>query len=279
MNKLWYGEFIPSDNGDHKVMFVVVSPAKKMTTQVLQSDARSTPVLSEQTIELANVMKQKTSADLQQLMKISEKLGDLNAQRFTDFDTSSPSVGEPAVGLFAGDTYVGLDAASLSGEDLEFAQQHLGILSGLYGVLAPMDRIQPYRLEMGTRLVTDKGANLVQFWGEQVTDVVGQKMSDAESKTLINLASNEYFSVLNPQRLQEEYGVSVVTPVFKEVDRKNGTGKLRIISFNAKRARGMMARYIVQQRLTEPDGIKEFGESNYVFRADLSSEHEWVFVR
>lgn len=260
-------------------MFVVVSPAKKMTSQVLQSDVHSTPILSEQSIVLANVMKQKTSADLQQLMKISPKLGDLNAQRFADFDTTLAPVGEPAVGLFAGDTYVGLDATSFSGEDLEFAQQHLGILSGLYGLLSPMDRIQPYRLEMGTRLVTDAGSNLVQFWGDHVTDVVGEKLRGADSKTLINLASNEYFAVLNLQRLQDEYGISVVTPVFKEVDRKNGTGKLRIISFNAKRARGMMARYIVQQRLKEPSGIKEFTESDYTFRADLSSEQEWVFVR
>ena len=181
--------------------------------------------------------------------------------------------------MFAGDTYVGLDATTLTSEDLDFAQHHLGILSGLYGVLSPLDRIQPYRLEMGTRLATNRGNNLIQFWGDRVTDIVGERLANADSKTVINLASNEYFSVLNPQRLQEEYGVSVITPVFKEIDRKNGTGKLRIISFNAKRARGMMARYIIQQRLSQPNGIKDFDVADYRFRADLSSELEWVFVR
>ena len=258
-------------------MFVVVSPAKKMKPQILKSTLVTQPAFLSQTKDLVAVMKTKSVTDLQQLMKVSEKIATLNVERFAKFDTSEGADGQPAAGLFAGDTYVGLDAATLSNEDLVFAEKHFGILSGLYGLLSPMDAIQPYRLEMGTRLNTEKGSNLYQFWGHQVTDELAQKM--AGSKYLINCASNEYFSVLDAQRLKETYGISVITPVFKEIDKKNGTGKMKIISFNAKRARGMMARYIIQQRLDSPSAIQEFAESNYTFRSDLSSEQEYVFVR
>ena len=258
-------------------MFVVVSPAKKMKAQTLKSSSLTSPRFPEQTKDLVSVMKKKSVADLQQLMKVSEKIATLNVERFSSFDTSDEADGQPAAGLFAGDTYVGLDAATLSKEDLEYAQKHFGILSGLYGLLSPLDAIQPYRLEMGTRLKTEKGGNLYQFWGHQVTDDLAKKMGG--TKYLINCASNEYFSVLDAQRLKDDHGISVITPVFKEIDKKNGTGKMKIISFNAKRARGMMARYIIQQRLDSPSAIQEFAESNYTFRPDLSSDQEYVFVR
>lgn len=258
-------------------MFVVVSPAKKMKAQTLKSTLVTPPKFAAQTKDLVSVMQTKSVADLQQLMKVSEKIATLNVDRFSSFDTSEGADGQPAAGLFAGDTYVGLDATTLSKEDLAFAQKHFGILSGLYGLLSPLDAIQPYRLEMGTRLKTEKGSNLYQFWGHQVTDEIAEKMIGA--KYLINCASNEYFSVLNAQRLKDEYGISIITPVFKEIDKKNGTGKMKIISFNAKRARGMMARYIIQQRLDSPSAIQEFAESNYTFRPDLSSEQEYIFVR
>ncbi len=264
-------------------MFAVVSPAKKMKAQPLNSQMVTSPVFANQTTELVKVMRTKTQEDLQKLMKISEKLATLNVERFETFNLSTPSTdagisGDPALGLFAGDTYKGLDAQTLSKEDLEFAQDHLGILSGLYGLLSPLDAIQPYRLEMGTRLQTEKGKNLYQFWGQQVTDALAKKLT-GDSKTLINLASNEYFSVLDAQRLQENFGINTITPVFKEIDKKNGTGKMKIISFNAKRARGMMARYIIQHRLDEPEALKKFTEGGYTFRKDLSSESEYVFVR
>lgn len=264
-------------------MFAVVSPAKKMKVQPLKSPLVTMPVFSTQTTELVKVMQTKTKEDIQKLMKVSEKIATLNVERFEGFDLSTPSpetevVGDPAVGLFAGDTYQGLDAQTLSQEDLEFAQNHLGILSGLYGILSPLDAIQPYRLEMGTRLQTDKGKNLYQFWGNQVTDALAKKLSGG-AKTLINLASNEYFSVLDAQRLKNEFGIDTITPVFKEIDKKNGTGKMKIISFNAKRARGMMARYIIQHRLDEPEALKNFAEGGYTFRNDLSSESEYLFVR
>lgn len=258
-------------------MFVVVSPAKKMKAQTLKSTLVTPPKFAAQTKDLVSVMQTKSVADLQQLMKVSEKIATLNVDRFSSFDTSESADGQPAAGLFAGDTYVGLDATTLSKEDLAYAQKHFGILSGLYGLLSPLDAIQPYRLEMGTRLKTEKGSNLYQFWGHQVTDEIAEKMTGA--KYLINCASNEYFSVLNAQRLKDEYGISIITPVFKEIDKKNGTGKMKIISFNAKRARGMMARYIIQQRLDSPSAIQEFAESNYTFRPDLSSEQEYIFVR
>ena len=258
-------------------MFVVVSPAKKMKAQPLKHTSVTDPHFSVQTKDLVTVMKTKSIEDLQQLMKVSEKIATLNVERFSSFDTSPSAEGQPAAGLFAGDTYVGLDAATLTKEDLEYAQKHFGILSGLYGLLSPMDAIQPYRLEMGTRLKTDKGSNLYQFWGQQVTDALAEKL--VGSKYLINCASNEYFSVLDAQRLKQEYGISVITPVFKEIDKKNATGKMKIISFNAKRARGMMARYIIRRRLDSPSAIQEFAESGYTFRSDLSSEQEYVFVR
>ena len=260
-------------------MFIVVSPAKKMQSKVLQSDLRSTPSFSSSASQLVDVMRDKSVSDLRSLMGISEKLASLNVQRFTDFNTDTTGFGEPAVGLFAGDTYVGLDATTLSANQLDFAQEHLGILSGLYGVLSPLDTIQPYRLEMGTRLKTEHGKNLYEFWGDSVTDKIAKSLEDHNSKILINLASNEYFSVINTNRLKDEYGISVLTPVFKEVDRKNGTVKLKIISFSAKRARGMMARYIVQNALRAPKAIQQFSETGYGFRADLSSESEWIFVR
>jgi hypothetical protein len=172
---------------------------------------------------------------------------------------------------------VGLDASSLSKEDLEYAEKHFGILSGLYGLLSPMDAIQPYRLEMGTRLKTDKGTNLYQFWGTEVTDALAKKL--VGSKYIVNCASTEYFSVVDAQRLKEKFGIEVITPVFKEIDKKNGTGTMKIISFNAKRARGMMARYIIQHRVDTPSAIQQFTEGGYTFRSDLSSEHEYVFVR
>ena len=258
-------------------MFVVVSPAKKMKAQTLKHTGVTLPQFSDQTKDLVTVMKKKSVADVQQLMKVSEKIATLNVERFSSFDTSVDAKGQPAAGLFAGDTYVGLDATTLTKDDLEYAQKHFGILSGLYGLLSPMDAIQPYRLEMGTRLRTEKGSNLYQFWGQQVTDAIGRRM--VGSKYLINCASNEYFSVLDAQRLKSEFGISVITPVFKEIDKKNGTGKMKIISFNAKRARGMMARYIIQRRLDSPSAIQEFAESDYTFRSDLSSEQDYVFVR
>ena len=268
-------------------MYAVVSPAKKMKAQTLQVETVTPPVFPIQTTELVQVMQEKSMNDIQSLMKVSEKLATLNVERFSTFQmglaTSKDQVnlkpvGNPAVGLFAGDTYKGLDAQTLSTEDLMFAQDHLGILSGLYGLLSPLDAIHPYRLEMGTKLATEKGKNLYQFWGNQVTDALAAKFCKG-SKYLINLASNEYFSVLNAQRLKEEFGITVLTPVFKEIDKKNGTGKMKIISFNAKRARGMMARYIIQHRLNAPEGLQNFTEGGYTFRKDLSSDSEWLFVR
>ena len=258
-------------------MFVVVSPAKKMKAQTLKSTSFTSPRFAEQTKDLVAVMKKKSVEDLQQLMKVSEKIATLNVDRFSSFDTAEGAEGQPAAGLFAGDTYVGLDASTLSKEDSRVCPKTLWDIKWFVRFTVTTRCYQPYRLEMGTRLKTEKGSNLYQFWGQQVTDALGKKM--VGSKYLINCASNEYFSVLDAQRLKEEYGISVITPVFKEIDKKNGTGKMKIISFNAKRARGMMARYIIQQRLDSPSAIQEFAESNYTFRPDLSSEQEYVFVR
>ena len=257
-------------------MFVVVSPAKKMHTQPLQTTAFSEPVFSVQTKELVAVMRVKSSEELKKLMAISDSLAELNVQRFANYSFEVEE-GQQALALFAGDTYVGLNAEKLTATELEYAQAHLGILSGLYGVLAPLDRIQPYRLEMGTRLETRKGKNLYQFWGDEVTDEVVSRMG--EQRYLINLASTEYFSVLNAQRLSTHFAKTIVTPVFKEIDKKHGTGEMKIISFNAKRARGMMARYIIQKQIVTPTDLCAFNLDGYLYREELSSETEPVFVR
>ena len=253
-------------------MYIVVSPAKKLHAQPHPVNQPSVPALMTDIEELATVARQKTSEELQQLMKISEKLGQLNYERFQSFSTPfTEGNAAPAVHSFAGDTYVGLNASTLDDAGLDFAQSHLAILSGLYGVLRPKDLMQPYRLEMGTKMATKRGASLVSFWGTKVTEQLTDWLAAHEDQSLINLASQEYFSVIQPAALPG----SVITPVFKE---ERG-GKLKIISFSAKRARGAMARYIIDHRLTSPESIKQFDRDNYAFVDELSTEHQWVFVR
>ncbi|MEE2757988.1 MAG: peroxide stress protein YaaA, partial [Myxococcota bacterium] len=172
---------------------------------------------------------------------------------------------------FAGDTYVGFEAGTLSDSELAFAQENIGILSGLYGLLRPLDSIQPYRLEMGTKLHTDAGQGLYRFWGETIAQEIRHRLDGHESQVVINLASKEYFSAVPVRAL----GCRVITPVFKEVR----DGKAKVISFLAKRARGSMARYIVQNRITKPEALKEFSTDGYRFESQLSDSDEWVYVR
>ncbi|WP_026377456.1 peroxide stress protein YaaA [Aestuariibacter salexigens] len=254
-------------------MLVVVSPAKNLDYQsAVATQSYTQPEMMQHTQELVNVCKTLTPAQLSSLMSISDKLGTLNAERFNSFSTPfTPDNARAAVLAFNGDVYAGLEASSFSEDDFAFAQQHMRILSGLYGLLKPLDLMQPYRLEMGTKLATDKGKNLYEFWDSAITDKLNEALNAQGDNVLINLASNEYFKAVKPKQLD----ASVITPVFK--DCKNG--KYKVISFFAKKARGMMARYIIQNRCQQVSDLYQFDMGGYRFDESQSSANELVFLR
>lgn len=254
-------------------MLMVISPAKTLdTTTPLATRQHTQPDLLEHSRELIAVLRGKSPAELAQLMSISDALARLNAGRYEDWATPfTPDNARPAVLTFMGDVYEGLDAASLAEDELGWLQQHLAILSGLYGVLRPLDLMQPYRLEMGTRLTNPRGANLYQFWGDTVTDVLRQRIAHSGSPVLVNLSSDEYFKSVKPKAL----GVRVVTPVFQDL--KNG--QYKVISFYAKRARGLMARWAVQHRVDDVEALRGFNAEGYAFDASASGPDQWVFRR
>lgn len=254
-------------------MLAVVSPAKKLdfSRPVIEVDS-SQPVFKKQANQLAKVAKQLTRADLRQLMELSEQLADLNFDRFQRYKpTPAEGTTKQAALAFAGDTYTGLDAASFDENDLTFAQDNFRILSGLYGLLRPLDDIQAYRLEMGRKLTNPKGEDLYDFWGASVSKALDKQLTDHKSKTVINLASNEYFKVVNRKALK----ANVLTMVFKE----ERDGELKIISFFAKKARGSMARYVIKNRLETPEGMKDFTSGDYKYQPAISSDQDWVFTR
>jgi len=254
-------------------MLAIVSPAKKLNFDTPQIDiATTTPVFSKQANELAAVAKKLSRDDLRQMMKISDKLADLNYRRFQDFANNPNSdQTKQAVLAFAGDTYTGLDAASFDDEDLAFAQNHFRILSGLYGLLSPLDAIQPYRLEMGRKLKTKAGETLYDYWGSKVAELIDQQLADHKSKTVVNLASQEYFKVID----QTELNARVLNIIFKE-QRGND---LKIISFLAKKARGSMARYIIKNRIIGTQALKDFNTGGYEFQSKMSDDNNWMFTR
>ncbi len=259
-------------------MLILISPAKKLdfSTAGFSSSTGAPPHSQPEFIEDAEILAERarklTRGDLSRLMKISDKLADLNYDRFKSFSLPFNLENAKQAGLaFSGDTYKGLDFPSLDKDDMAFAQEHLRILSGLYGLLKPLDLIQPYRLEMGTRLSNPRGENLYDFWRRDVTAAVNKAAARHADKTVINLASQEYISALDKGALKGPF----LTPVFKEI--KNG--KARIIGLMAKRARGMMARYIIEKRLEKPDALKKFREGNYAYQADQSTPEALVFTR
>ena len=259
-------------------MLAVLSPAKKLDFEPLAPHSTaahfgtSQPRLLSQTKELAKTTRQLSAKDLQRLMKLSPSLAELNHQRFLAFSTQRGLIRgtKQAALAFNGDTYAGLQAPDFNAEQMTFAQEHLCILSGLYGVLRPLDLIQPYRLEMGTALKTERGTNLYAFWGNRIAKVLDKQASAHRYPLIINLSSKEYFSAV-----QEYLKTPVLHCTFKEV--KNGTAK--VIGFSAKRARGMMARHIVSGQLESPERMKAFKETGYRFNAKASSDSEWVFLR
>ncbi|WP_170349710.1 peroxide stress protein YaaA [Ruegeria atlantica] len=252
-------------------MLVVVSPAKRLDWA--ERDVEVTqPDFQDDAIRLSKTARNLTLGDLKKLMDLSDDLARLNRDRYRAFsDSPGAELTRPAALAFAGDTYQGLEATSLDAEEMAWAQDHLRILSGLYGVLRPLDAIQPYRLEMGSKLKTRRGKNLYEYWRDQLSKALNAQADEVGSDILVNCASQEYFGAVDLKALK----LRVVTPVFMED--KAGTPK--IVSFFAKKARGAMARYIVQHRLTDPKGLLDFDTGGYEYRSDLSQEDRLVFVR
>ncbi|NVK57637.1 MAG: peroxide stress protein YaaA [Alteromonadaceae bacterium] len=254
-------------------MLVVVSPAKNLDFESSVPVKEYTqPALIDDAATLAAECKSLSPAQLGSLMKISDKLATLNADRFNAFSVPfTPDNARQALFAFNGDVYTGLDAHSLSEADIAYAQRHLRILSGLYGLLRPLDLMQAYRLEMGTKLENSRGKNLYEYWGHAITNTLNSAMAEQGDNVLVNLASNEYFKSVKKASLDG----MIVTPVFK--DCKNG--QYKVISFFAKKARGLMARYIIQHQVQDVAGLKAFDSAGYYFSEAQSSATELVFLR
>jgi len=252
-------------------MLVVISPAKTLDFETpARTNIASTPGFLEDSQVLVERMRELAPADIAKLMKISDKLAVLNSTRYETWSLPfTPANAKQALLAFKGDVYTGLDAETLTPQQDEYAQQHLRILSGLYGVLKPLDLMQPYRLEMGTKLSNKRGKDLYQFWGDKITNSLNAE--PGQNDVLINLASNEYFKSVQPKNLNAR----IITPVFK--DTKNGVQK--IISFYAKKARGLMVRYMIDNKVDHAEALKDFDVAGYQFEANQSSKDEWVFTR
>ena len=252
-------------------MLIVLSPAKSLDLESPSTTRKSTtPDFVPRAAELIEVLRGYSPARIAELMDLSDTLSMLNVSRYAHWSEDHDEARQ-AIMSFDGDVYTGLDARSLSAKEIDYAQKHLRILSGLYGLLRPLDRMHPYRLEMGTRLKNPHGNNLYAFWGDSVTEALKAQIAATKAKALVNLASEEYFKSVKPKLL----AVPVITPVFE--DWKNG--KYKIISFFAKRARGMMARYAAQHGIKDPEQLKGFDVDGYAFEAAASGEHTWVFRR
>ena len=256
-------------------MLTVISPAKKLNEvpqEVPDGHHMTNPDFAAQALELATLARALSVDQLRKLSHVSEPLAHLNRDRFAAF-SATPAAGTvyPAVQCFAGDTYQGLEARTLSAAALTWATGHLRILSGLYGLLRPFDAIQAYRLEMGSRLANPRGANLYAFWGDAIARALNTLAADQAAKVLLNCASAEYFGVIDRAILR----LPVVTPIFLE----ERDGQARIVSFSAKRARGMMARHVCEHQITDPADLRGFTAVGYRYQPDRSSDHEMVFLR
>lgn len=254
-------------------MLTVLSPAKTLDYETPPTTKKATqPEFLDRAGELVADARKLSPTDIQSLMGVSDTIASLNHARFMNWHPQfSLDNAKQAVLAFKGDVYTGLDADTLDAKSLTFAQKHLRILSGLYGLLRPLDLMQPYRLEMGLKFANSGGKNLYEFWGDDITNALNTAIGKSGSPVLVNLASNEYFKSVKSKRVEAE----IITPVFKDL--KNG--KYKMISFFAKKARGLMARYIVEQQLNDPDGLKDFKVEGYYFAPKESSAREWVFLR
>ncbi|MBO3656512.1 peroxide stress protein YaaA [Acinetobacter haemolyticus] len=254
-------------------MLALISPAKTLDyTTALPTDTYTQPRLLEQSQQLIDVCRKLSASEIASLMMVSEKIANLNVERFRDWNADFDfSNARQALFAFKGDVYTGLDAYHLKDQDINFAQQHLRMLSGLYGLLRPLDLMMPYRLEMGTKLKNSRGHNLYEFWGNIITDQINQDLAEIDAKVLVNLASDEYYKSVNEKKIKAE----IVKPVF--LDQKNG--KYKVISFYAKKARGLMARYLIENKLNQVEQLKAFDSEGYYFDAESSSNKELVFKR
>ena len=254
-------------------MIVLISPAKTLDfSSPTATGTYSEPRFSAQSQTLIKQLRQLSTVEISRLMKLSDKLSELNYNRYAKWQVNpGDEQARQAILAFKGDVYIGLEAATFTTADFNFAQRHLRILSGLYGLLRPLDRIQPYRLEMGTALTTAQGKNLYAFWGNTLTQQLNDDIAASRAKAVINLASNEYAKAVQLKQLI----VPVINPVFKE--KKNG--QLKIISFFAKKARGMMSAYLIKNRLQTPADLLSFDADGYRYNAALSKRHQPVFVR
>jgi len=254
-------------------MLIVISPAKTLDYETpAKTKVFTTPDYLDQSQRLINRLRNFSSLDISDLMKVSAKIADLNFDRYEAWKKPfTQKNAKQAVLAFKGDVYTGLNAETFKADDFKFAQNHLRVLSGLYGLLRPLDLMQPYRLEMGTKLKTDEGKNLYEFWGSDITEGLNKQLKKIKSDILINLASNEYFKAVKPKELNAE----IITPAFKEF--KNGEYKM--IGIYAKKARGLLSRYIIQNKLSDPEDLKSFNEEGYRFNKTLSKGNNWVFTR
>ena len=254
-------------------MLALISPAKTLDYETaLPTDTYTQPRLLEQSQQLIDACRKLSATEIASLMTVSEKIANLNVERFRDWNAEFDfSNARQALFAFKGDVYTGLDAYHLKDHDIDFAQQHLRMLSGLYGLLRPLDLMMPYRLEMGTKLKNTRGNNLYEFWGSIITDQINQDLAEIDAKVLVNLASDEYYKSVNEKKIQAE----IIKPVF--LDQKNG--KYKVISFYAKKARGLMARYLIENKLSQVEQLKAFDSEGYYFDAESSSNKELVFKR
>ena len=254
-------------------MLAILSPAKTLDYETpLKTKLNSQPIYGRESNQLIKTLRTFEPFEVASLMKISDKLADLNHKRYVEWrNKPAESKTRPAAFAFKGDVYQGLEAENFNDNDLKFAQRHLRILSGLYGLLRPLDVIQPYRLEMGTKLKTSKGQNLYDYWGTKLTTGLNEALKESKEGTLVNLASNEYFGAVKPKLLEG----SLLNIGFKE--KRNG--QLKFVSFSAKKARGLMAKFIIKELLKNPDDQKNFDLEGYKFNKKLSSELDWTFSR
>jgi len=255
-------------------MLAILSPAKTLDfDSPLVTEQYSVPEFTKDSAALIKTLRKLEPSDIGSLMGISDKLATLNHDRYTQwsakFDENSGA--RASILAFKGDVYLGLSAQTMSKQDFTWAQKRLRVLSGLHGLLRPLDRIHPYRLEMGTALANARGKDLYQFWGGKVTQALNETLAEQRSKVLINLASNEYYKVVQPENIDGR----IVTINFKEWRRE----AYRFVSFSAKKARGLMARYMIDQRAEKADDLKTFNVEGYAYNEELSSEHEWIFTR
>lgn len=257
-------------------MLIVISPAKTLDyespTPLLAELETSQPDFLKESAALIRELRRLSPQQVSSLMKISDKLGVLNYDRFQQWKRPfTAKNARPALLAFKGDVYAGLEAQTMGKPDFNFARRHLRILSGLYGLLRPLDLMRPYRLEMGTKLQNARGKNLYAFWGDRITKALNEQLKSLKSKQLVNLASNEYFNSVQPELLEAE----IITPHFKDL--KNG--RYKMISFFAKKARGAMSRWAIDRRVKKAVELKNFDVAGYRYNAEMSSDNDWVFTR